>query len=270
MTEEENKKKVEDEDIDDDFDDDEDDNLDVDDINEENKDDAKKSKGGDDNHKDDDEANKKKVQDEEERARQAKLRREREAREREAREKAIEEKAYLKGQLDSTKVNTFTNEPIEDEYDLKIFTIQKQLEKEGKDPISDLPKRLAELNRSAGQKAKTEADEKKAREDAIDSDIKDFRAKYPRVDIAELLKDPDFKEYSDGRLGIKGGKSLAQIYDDFEKFKAKFVGKKEDDENDDDGKKSTPSPNGQKHKKSTYSNMSKEDKIKELKRQGLI
>lgn len=211
---------------------------------------------------------KKKVQDENERARQAKARREREAKERETREKAIKDEAYLKGQLDSTKVNTFTNEEIEDEYDLKIFTIQKQLEKEGKDPISDLPKRLAELNRSAGKKAQEEAKEKKEREDSIDKDLKDFRSKNPKVDVTALLKDPDFQSYTEGRLGVKGGKSLAQLYADFETFKAKY--EKKETKVEDDAKASSPSPSGQPHKKTSFASLSEEDKIKELKRQGLI
>lgn len=285
MTEEEKKKKaedieddVDDEEVDDEEPEDEDDDIDDEDIDEID-DDEEDEDADDEDEKDkkskeqkgSDDKKSKKVQDEAERARQAKARREREAKEQQAREKAIEEKAYLKGKLDSTKVNTFTNEPIEDEYDLKIYEIQKELDKEGKDPITDLPKRLAELNRNAGKKAKEEADSKKEREDAIDKDISDFRAKYPKVNVAELLKDPDFKDYSDGRLGIKGGKSLAQIYEDFEKFKSKYVTKKVEEEEEDDGKKSPPSPDGgRKHQKTSYSTMSEEDKIKELKRQGLI
>ena len=276
MTEEEKKRKMsedianDDTDVDDDFDDDDD--LDIDDIDEEetSEDEDKEEETSKETKKKSEEEKSKKVQDEEERARQAKARREREAREREAREKAIEEKAYLKGQLEATKVNTFTNEPIDDEYDLRVFNIQKQLEKEGKDPISDLPKRMAELNRSAGKEAQDKANEKKQRDEAINNDIKDFKEKFPTVNIAELLKDPDFKDYSDGRLGIKGGKSLAQIYTDFEKFKSRFVKKEEHVEEEDDGKKTPPSPSGQKHKSHSYSSMSEEDKIKELKRQGLI
>ncbi len=209
----------------------------------------------------------KEEQDKAERARQAKLRREREAKERAEREKKLQEEAYLKGQLDGVKVNTFTNEPITDEYDLKIYKVQLALEKEGKDPISDLPKRLAELDRTASNEAKKKEAEKREREDAIDKDIADFRAKYPNVSVAKLLNDPDFKDYSDGRLGIKDGKSLAQLYEDFTKFKAKYV-KEEVEEAE---TKSPPSPNGgRKRDKTSYSTMTEEQKIAELKKQGLI
>ena len=42
--------------------------------------------------------------------------------------KRIEREAYLKGKLESTKVNTFTNKPIKDEYDLKVFKLQQEIE----------------------------------------------------------------------------------------------------------------------------------------------
>lgn len=232
----------------------EDEDLDLDDFEDEEQE-----------EKEEKEESSKEEQDKEERARQAKLRREREAREREQREKAIKDEAYLKGQLEATKVNPYTNEPIDDEYDLKILKVQKELEKEGKDPIADLPKRLAQLNRSADLEAKKEESARKEREDAIDNDIKDFKSKYPKVDIFKLLNDQDFKDYSDGRLGVKGGKSLAQIYEDFERFKSKYTKKEEESH------KAPPSPNGgRKTEKTSYSEMSEEQRIAELKRQGLI
>lgn len=260
----------EDEDLDlDDLDEDEDiDDVDEDEDEEEEKKGAKGKKGRDDDEEDDDDT-KKEEQDKAERARQAKARREREAKEREAREKEIERKAYLKGKLDSTKVNEFTEEAIEDEYDLFIYETQKALKAEGKDPIADLPKRLAEINR---KKAKEESDEetkKKQLNEKIDKEFAEFRGKYPSIKITELLSDPDFKDYADGRLG-KGDKSLTQLYENFLKLKKKLGGKTEE-ESEDDG--ITPSPSstgGRKREKTPYSQMSKEQKEKELRRQGLI
>ena len=279
MAEEKKKKTPPTEVLDDDFDDEdevdeeedeveeenEDEDLEVDDIDEEepeeevvdkkDHDDGKKEKGN---------------QSKEERARQAQARRDREAKEREAREKEIEKKAYLKGKLDSTKVNTYTEEPIEDEYDLFIFETQKQLEKEGKDPISDLPKRLAEINRENDKKAKEEAEKKKKQDEKIDQEFAEFHSKYPDVSIPELLKDPDFADYADGRLGM-GAKTLTQLYEGFMKMKNKFSGAKTEKEEEDDGKATPPSPNGgRKHEKTSYSKMSEEEKVKELRRQGLI
>lgn len=285
MAEEKKKKTPPTEVLDDDFDDEdevddeeeeeEDEDLDEEDIDEEeeenseddDEDDEEEEKDEDDDDHDDGDKEKSK-QSKEERARQAQKRREREAKERETREKEIERKAYLKGKLEASKVNTFTEEPIEDEYDLFIFETQKELEKEGKDPMADLPKRLAEINR---KKAKEESDkdkEQKQLNERIDKEFSEFREEYPKVKLKELLEDPDFKDYADGRLG-RGDKTLVQLYQNFLKLKQKFTGKKEEEE--DDGKKTPPSPNGgRKPQKTSYSRMSKEDKIKELRRQGLI
>lgn len=247
----------------------EDEDLDDEDIDEEEE---TEDDGDEDDSRDDDEEekekSKKKKQSKEERARQAQARREREAKEREAREKEIERKAFLKGKLEGNKVNTFTEEPINDEYDLFIFETQQKLEKEGKDPIADLPKRLAEINRQKAKEAEDEAKKKKDLDEQIDKEFSEFRGKYPGVDLRALLKDPDFADYADGRLG-KGGKTLVQLYEAFNNFKKKFGGKNEEEE--DTGKKGAPSPNGgRKQKETSYSKMSEEEKIKELKRQGLI
>lgn len=276
MAEEEKKKKViPTEYVDDDFDDEDD--IDEEDLNDDDLDGDEDEKDTDKSGHDDDEEgeedekekSKKEEQDKNERARQAKARREREAKEREAREKQIRDEAYLKGKLDSTKVNTFTEEPIEDEYDLFIFETQKQLEKEGKDPISDLPKRLAEINRKNAKEASEKESEKNKLNEQIDKEFTEFRGKYPTIKISELLQDPDFKDYADGRLG-KGGKTLTQLYENFLKLKEKFGGKNEKEE-EDDGKRGAPSPTGgRKPSKTSYSGMSKEQKIKELRRQGLI
>lgn len=279
MTEEE--KKLPTEVLDDDFDDEEDD-LDLDDLDEdedetteEDSDDditkkGKKEGDEEDSHDDDkDEAKKKEQQDKEERARQAKARREREAREREAREEQIRKEAYLKGKLEGVKVNKFNNEPIKDEYDLFIYETQLKLEEEGKDPEADLPKRLAEINREKAKKASEKASEQQKLNEKIDKEFTEFRGKFPSIKINELLQDPDFKDYADGRLG-KGDKTLTQLYESFLKLKEKFSGDKKEEE-EDDGKRSAPSPNGgRKQEKTSYSSMTKEEKIKELRRQGLI
>lgn len=212
----------------------------------------------------------KKVQTKEERAHFAKMRREREAKEREAREKDIREKALLEGELNATKVNTFTNKPIKDEYDLKVFKLQQEIESEGGDPLADLPERLAKLDRENASKVKKENDAKKEQDEIISNDIKEFRTKYPKVNLSELLKDPDFKDYSDGRLGVKGGLSLVQIYENFNKFMEKYK-KTEKKEEEDDGKTPPPSPNGgRKQEQTSYSKMTREQRIEYLKKQGLI
>lgn len=275
MTEEEKKKQnPPTEVLDDDFDDEEE--LDVDDIEDNDEDEEVEVEKPDEDEEDeeesksrDDEKKAKEQQDKEERARQAQKRREREAKEREAREKAIKDEAYLQGQLDGIKVNPFTEEPIEDKYDLEIYKIQLELQKEGKDPIADLPKRQAELARKKAKEAEKEATAKKQLDERVDNEFKEFGQKYPNVNVRQLLNDPDFKDYAEDRLGV-GDKTLTQIYEAFTKLKQKLGGKKEGEE-EDDGIRTPPSPNGgRKTRETPYSKMSEEDKIKELKRQGLI
>lgn len=203
----------------------------------------------------------------EERARQAKARREREARERAEREKQIERDAYLKGKLEGKKVNRFTNEPIEDEYDLKVYELQEDIEKHGGDPIADLPKRMAGLEREAQNKVKMRKEEEAKKDEAVKNDIKDFMSKHPDIKVGELLEDPDFKTFAEGRLGTI---PLDKLYGDFNNMKSKFSGTKKKEEEDDEHV-TPPSPTGgRKEHPTSYSKMSDADKEKELRRQGLI
>lgn len=271
---------------DDDFEDeddleDEEDGLDDEDIDEEDKkgeDDGSDKSNEDDEddgkeeHDDEDDEEKKKkskeeAQNKEERARQAQARREREAKEREAREEAIRQEAYLKAKLEANKVNTFTNQPIKDKYDLEVFEAQKALEAEGKDPTADLPAKLAEKERERAKIAKEKADKEKEVNDRIDREFNEFKEKYPNVKASEVLKDPDFKKFTKGRLGT-GDVSLAELYGDFIELKSKYGGKKEEE---DDGKRYPPSPkSGRKTSVSSYSKMSKADQEKVLREEGLI
>lgn len=227
-------------------------------------------------HKDDEDTKKKK-QSQEENARQAKLRREKEQKEKEAREEQIRKEAYEKGKIDATKVNPFTNKPIEDKYDLKIYELQKKIKDKGGDPIADLPSELAKLEREEARKQSDAALAKAKEDENILKDIEDFKSKYKDVDVKALLNDPLFDKFSNGKLG-NGKDSFIKVYEDFLEFK-KLVSSSKDDEEEQkkresDAKKkgSAPSSNGGKTKdeKTSYSKMSKEERIKLLKKQGLI
>lgn len=206
----------------------------------------------------------KREQTKEERARQAEARRRREAERRKAEDKRIADEAYVKGQLDSTKKNPYTNEPVKDEYDLKVLRVQRQIEEEGGDPITDLPAKLAELDRAEAKKKAEEAKKRADGETAIESDIADFRKKYPSVDPKSILGDGRFASFSRGKLGSE---RLADIYAEFTKTFGEPAKKS------DDGRKkgAAPNPNGgKKADAASYSKMSKEQKIAYLKSQGLI
>lgn len=241
--------------------------------------DEKDEKDSENQHEDDKDSNQstKKKQSQEENARQAKLRREKEQKEKEAREERIRKEAYEKGKLDATKINPFTNKPIEDNYDLKIYELQKKIEESGGHPIDDLPTELAKLEREEAKKKKV-AEEEKAKEDQkILNDISDFKTKYKNVNVKELLSNPLFDKFSNGKLG-NGKDSLIKVYEDFLEFTKLVSSSKEEEEKqkkaDEEAKKKgiAPSPNGGKTKdeKSSYSKLSEEERIKELKKQGLI
>jgi len=168
---------------------------------------------------------------EKERAKNAKAAERRRARE--AREAKIREEAALKAELGILKVNPYTDEPIDDEEDLKIYKLQKELDEEGRDPINDLPKKIAEKNRKAVKDAKAEEEKTKqeetARQEKINAEIRELRAKYPKVNTAELAVDPLFQKCLEGRAGRWSQVEIYELYlrekADQEKKKAEEVAK---------------------------------------------
>jgi len=183
----------------------------------------------DDSSKDAD-ANSDKSQTDEEKEKQkakdahfAQLRREKEAKEKAERERLEKEReqkiraqAKLEGELGVLKTNPYTEEPIRDEEDVKIYKLQKQLEDEGRDPISDLPKKIAEVNRENAKKlADEEARQKQAELDKqakINAEIKELREKYPKVDTAKLAGDELFQECMKGRAGRWSQVEIYELY----------------------------------------------------------
>lgn len=220
------------------------------------------------------ERSKKKKQSMEERARQAEIRRQKEQVERTKREEQIRKDAYEKGKLDSTKINTFTNEPINDIYDLKIYELQKKIKDNGGDPIEDLPKELAKIERDEEAKKNSQAEDEQKAQKNINDDIADFKAKHPDVDAIKLMQDGLFKKFSEGKLGkVK----LSQIYEEYLDLQEKIISRKMEEENqkkkDEEAKKKgfSPGSNGGGHKETTpYSELSPEQKIILLREEGLI
>ena len=145
-------------------------------------------------------------------AKYAQMRREAEAKakaEREEKAKEIEtakKAGYREGVIATLKTNPYTEEPIEDDYDLEIYEIQQELDRQGKDPNKDLPRELARRRRELekAEREKAEADEKSKQEaEAKKSEvlarkrkeIEEVRKKYDLTEeqMKELLdKDSDF------------------------------------------------------------------------------
>ncbi len=254
---------------------DEEDLLDDEDFDDDSSDDENENQNKDDSNKEDsNEEETKKKQSREENARQARLRREKEQREKQENEERIRKEAYEKGKLDSVKENKFTKKPIKDKHDLKIYEIQCEIEARGGDPINDLPEELSKLAREDDLKKSNDAKQRQTEEEKIKSDITDFRSKYKTVDIKNLLNDPLFNDYASEKLGKQ---PLTTIYEKFMTLKNSLSSSaKKNEEEEQENKEarkngSSPSAGGGKQKeKSSYSQLSHEAKIKELKRQGLI
>lgn len=156
----------------------------------------------------------KKVQSDEENANYAQIRRKAE----EDANKKIEEakaKAYEEGKLAvyKGKINPYTNRPITDLADAEMYETMYQLEREGKDPINDLPDAL--LNKRKEENKVIQ--EKKILEEKTKKEVDEFVEKYPNVNLKELLDDSFFNDYIRGK-----NNSLTELYEGFNNFKNAF------------------------------------------------
>ena len=167
---------------------------------------------------DDDKKSTEEDKEKEKNAKEAERRRKREKaqKERAEREAKIREEATLKAELGILKINPYTEEPIEDEEDLKIYKVQKELEDEGKDPVNDLPKRLAENARKAQKEAKESKEREEREKIEIDKKVKEeiaeLKQKYPKLNLQELANDELFKECLYGRAGRWTQVEIYELY----------------------------------------------------------
>jgi len=195
-------------DFDDDFDDDDDGKSETDDETE--KESNSKTETDDDAKSEDDDEEQKRIN-----ARNAERRRKRQAKEKERleREQQIRDKANLEGQLEVLKINPYTHEKIEDEEDLKIYKLQKEIDDNDGDPIADLPKKIAENNRKLAKEKEEKIRADSAEQEKINKDIADFKKSRPDVDTKELAEDKDFMEFADKKLGRW---TFEEIYDAYQ------------------------------------------------------
>lgn len=211
----------------------------------------------------------------EENSRQAQARREREKREKQKREEELTRQAYVKGQLDAIKTNPFTNKPIVDENDLKIYELQLQIKEAGGDPVEDLPDYLAKQYRKEQETRKKQQEEEQERQAKIDNDLQEFREKYPKTNITKLLSDPLFKQFSEGQLNTK---SLVEVYETYKTFKKSIIEEHKKSEQEkvekQQIKKETQTPGSSTKVETTttknYLDMTKEERIAYLRQQRMI
>ena len=115
--------------------------------------------------------------------------------------------------------NPYTGQIIKDEYDVQEYLDMYELDSKGEDPITG----YRELQKDKARKeaeAKIKAEEQSKQEIWYQNDTKDSVEK-----LQELTKDEDFNSFASGKIGTV---SLAQIYEDYQKFISKFEKKSVD------------------------------------------
>lgn len=187
-------------------------------------------------------------------ARFAEMRRQKEAKEkadkaekeRLAREAKIKEEAKVEAELGVIKTNPYTDKPIVDESDLKIYKMQKQLEEEGRDPVADLPSKLAEMERESNARTKAEADrvakEQKELAEQAKREAEELREKHPELNTRELANDPIWKEVSKDKLGRWSMNEIYELLYLPKKNSKANENKSDEEEVDEHGKKVTKVP----------------------------
>jgi len=108
------------------------------------------------------------------------------------------------------KSNPWTGDPIEDEYDVEEFLSMQALANEGKDPVAEYTKQLKANKRTAAQNAKEKAQGEAQKQTRAQEGLKEFREKYPNVNVQELFADEDFLKFGKNALEMV---SLAGVYE---------------------------------------------------------
>ena len=162
------------------------------------------SSGTDDGNRQED-RNEKNHRAKEQNAENARRRREAERQKelREAREKAIID--TLNGK------NPYTGEEMKDSADVEEFLMMREIENNGGDPVGDYSKYRKERDRNAAQ----ERAERESKEDWYRKDFEAFCTKYPNVNPEAILSDARFRDYAEGKVGVK---PLADIYTGYLQF----------------------------------------------------
>ena len=147
--------------------------------------------------------------------------RQRREKEQQAKIDKAKEEARIQAIIDVVGSNPYTNEPLENEFDVKIYQAMKQYEKEGGDPIADqakIIKSIVNKDNKSRQDAIQQEIAKTESENKAKSELDELVKAYPDVNVAELLNDEDFKDYAEGKVGTK---PLKQLYEGFVKLTGK-------------------------------------------------
>lgn len=105
-------------------------------------------------------------------------------------------------------VNPYSKKPMKDAEDVAVYMRQREIEKKGGDPVTGYADYLAEEARRAASEEETRA----ASEKWFSDDLAAFAAAHPDVKPDELLSDPDFGMFAEGKVG---GLPLSEIYESY-------------------------------------------------------
>lgn len=118
-------------------------------------------------------------------------------------------------------VNPYTNDKMTDAEDVKEYLLMKRIEKEGGDPLADYARYRKKEDREGAQSAKERADK-----DAWYANDRDsFEASHPSVNLGDLLSDPNFQIFAEGKVGKQ---PLSAIYEGYQKLIGNVDGKAKD------------------------------------------
>ena len=99
----------------------------------------------------------------------------------------------------------------------------KQIEKDGKDPISDYPEYVKKQEREAATSRKSQ----EATNEKITNDLEEFAIKHPGVNVNDVFGDKLFESFAEGKLGKK---SLSEVYSAYLPIKEAMASAKRDSE----------------------------------------
>lgn len=167
-------------------------------------------------------------------------------------------------------------ENIDDEYSMKLVEFYKEGKKEEVDnPPAYAYKKANSWRREENEKTKNVELEEKKNRDEMDKELKEVKSKYNKSLKTIQKEEPNFEKYM-GNLVDSNKHNLVAVLDAYYALKreilAEYTSKQESEKNLEKARKMgdfLKSSNGSNVSKK-YSDMSSEEKISELKRQGLI
>lgn len=137
------------------------------------------------------------------------------------RRRDAELKAKLKAERENAIIealggkNPFTGEDMKDSADVEEYMAQKEIEKEGGDPVADYARHLKDRERKRAE----EKAEKERKEEWFRLDRDEFAQKHPDVNMASLFEDEGFLSFAEGKIGHR---SLSYIYEGYANMKSDF------------------------------------------------